>query len=512
MNGVELLLDIVTLIIRETQINIDTNSDVIINEILDMYHKDAKKWRKGNSDTIVKISSLIKSLLETRTNGDEIDINSLSRSLGIILLNDEDMADSESGDIVRDIISSITSKKSSEDIESEIKRLKRIITNIYTKEKIRRVISSKSLELNKNDVEHKAIFEYLESTVSELESIRAKSNIADEAIMAEVDLSATDLLDTINETIIEKHIFKTGFIGLNRMLQGGIRTSEFTTVSALSHNYKTGLTLSIFASVLLLNKPRPPKDKKKPLAIWLSFEDDIINIIEHIYRLIYITESNKNPDLTTTKLSDMIKVIQTRLQATGFNVKILRVNPAEWSYKDIFNKVNSYNAKGFEVQILAVDYLDKLPTTGLSTNGPLGSEKKELVKKVRNFMSGLDIAFITPWQLSSGANNLRKDGLADKDFLKYIWDKSYYQGSSTLNTEIDLEIFANKVKVQNGFYALNIHRGKHKLSSTLTDEKDMNIYIPFPKQGPIPLDVMRGEESSVYDMNELEAKMLQNIH
>ena len=498
MDTIALLLDIITLIIRETQAGVDTNSDTMIESILDIYSNDGKKWKRRDAGATKKIVSLIQEMIETRKLGEELDLDGIRRRLTLLLSQDEDLKYSDDTDVILTMLQSITNPTDTkQECEDEIRRLKGYITRSHAKEKIKQIFNSKNRALSASgDVGE--VFDFIDATIEDLDKIRATSSKSDEAIMGEIDLASEDLEKETASSVTEKHVFKTGCKALNRMLQGGIRTSEFTTISGLSHNYKTGFTLMTWLGMLLNNQPRECEPGQEPLAIWLSFEDDLINIVESLFRMIYMTEEGKDPDLGTMSLKGMIEIVQSRLQATGFRVKILRVNPSLWTYKDIFNKVASYKSKGFDTQILVVDYLDKLPSTGLG-NGIMGSDKKDLVKRVRNHMAGLDIAFITPWQLSSGANALMKDGLGDTEFLSYVWDKSYYQGSNTLNTEIDLEIFVNKALIKNNpqaKYWLNVHRGKHKVPSVIPEEH-MQFWTPFPKEGMIPLDEGTSRDLSV---------------
>jgi len=498
MDTIALLLDIITLIIRETQIGVDTNSDKMIKSILDIYSNDGKKWKRRDGSVTKKIVALIQEMIETRELGEELDLDGIRRRLTLLLSQDEDLKYSDDSDVILVMLQSITNPiESREQCEDEIRRLKSYITRSHAKEKIKQIFNSKNRVLSQSgDVGE--VFDFIDSTIEDLDRIRATSSKSDEAVMGEIDLSSDNLEKETESSVVIKHVFKTGCKALNRMLQGGIRTSEFTTVSGLSHNYKTGFTLMTWLGMVLNNKPRKCEKGMEPLAVWLSFEDDLINIIESLFRMIYISENGSDPDLGTMSLKGMIDIVQTRLQASGFRVKILRVNPSLWTYKDIFNKIASYKSKGFETQIMVVDYLDKLPSTGLG-NGIMGSDKKDLVKRVRNHMAGLDIAFITPWQLSSGANGLLKDGLGDAELLSHIWDKSYYQGSNTLNTEIDLEIFVNKALFKNNSvakYWLNVHRGKHKIPSVIPED-DMSTWLPFPSRGMIPLDEGTDKDISV---------------
>ena len=57
---------------------------------------------------------------------------------------------------------------------------------------------------------------------------------------------------------------------------------------------------------------------------------------------------------------------------------MIRVNPSEWTHRDLFNYVLKLEADGFEVHATFVDYLAKLPTTGCNVSGPSGTDFRDM--------------------------------------------------------------------------------------------------------------------------------------
>jgi len=62
----------------------------------------------------------------------------------------------------------------------------------------------------------------------------------------------------------------------------------------------------------------------------------------------------------------------------------MRVDPSQWTYSSVINKIIELEAQGYCIHILMLDYITLLPTTGCST-GPIGFDKKDLVRRIRNF-------------------------------------------------------------------------------------------------------------------------------
>jgi hypothetical protein len=128
-----------------------------------------------------------------------------------------------------------------------------------------------------------------------------------------------------------------------------------------------------------------------------------------------------------------------------------------------------------------------IPTTGCIKDGPMGSDLRDLFRRVRNFGSSRKMLVVTPHQLSSDAKRLIRNGVPDVEFVKEIANKGYYDGSTKLDQEIDLELYIHIAKNGKLKY-LTIQRGKHRLPTTIPEE-EMYMLLPFPKKGPISHDI-----------------------
>jgi len=262
----------------------------------------------------------------------------------------------------------------------------------------------------------------------------------------------------------------------------GFRKGEFWIFYALQHKYKSGFTRSVFLQLPVHNKPMMKDPTKKPLMIFLSFEDDADIMLDFMYKYLYYNEHDVLPDLSTVTTKEVAKYIREKLTVNGYNIKILRVNPSDWTYKNLFNKLLEYEAEGFEIHALFIDYLFKLPTTGC-VSGPHGVDVKDLFNRVRNVCSSKGILCITPHQLSSDAKQLIRNGVPDVNFVKEVANKGYAEGVRTLDTVPDGELYLHIARIQRKPY-LTVQRGKHRTPGILDDDK-MYFTLPFPKGAPI---------------------------
>lgn len=150
----------------------------------------------------------------------------------------------------------------------------------------------------------------------------------------------------------------------------GFRRGECVVVAALQHNYKSGFTRSLVMQIAMNNTPVMIDPKKKPLLIYLSFEDNADIILEFMYMYLYYNDNKQLPDLSAMTRQEISAYIKEKLGCKGYHVKILRVNPSEWTYKHIINKTLEYEADGYEIHALFVDYLGEVSTEGLPKGGP----------------------------------------------------------------------------------------------------------------------------------------------
>jgi hypothetical protein len=168
---------------------------------------------------------------------------------------------------------------------------------------------------------------------------------------------------------------------------------------------------------------------------------------------------------------------------------MIRVDPNLWTYKSICNKVIEFEAQGYNIEVLMLDYLSKVSLIGCNNMGVLGSDMCELFSRVRNFCASKKILLITPHQLSTEAKNLVRGGMPQSDFVKEVAGKGYYERSKSLDTVIDVELFINIAKHNgNKDSYFTVQRGKHRGAPIISDEKKY-FMLKFPTGCPIPPDI-----------------------
>ena len=286
-----------------------------------------------------------------------------------------------------------------------------------------------------------------------------------------------------------------GFQGLNRMfgteLMGG-RRGEFIVVSALQHNYKSGFVLDMFRHAAQYNTPYMIDPEKKPALLRISFENSSQNDTVLLYRRFFEQEFGEKVNINDPEvdLDTASKYVQEKLAQNGYHCLMVQIDPSNFSYNDLFKLVEQKESEGYEIHMLNIDYVGMMSKAGC-VHGPHGTEYRDLFRRIRNFAMRKKILTITPAQMSTDAKRLLRGGV--ENFLRQVANKGYYDSCSTLDQEVDMEIYLHIVKI-NGESYLQIQRGKHRKPG-ITNERDMSCVYKFHPIGDIVDDVNGADQS-----------------
>jgi rRNA maturation protein Nop10 len=373
-------------------------------------------------------------------------------------------------------------------LKRTILSIRKTIHDIFRENEVTELIRINNNKIMFDRASIKDMRAFIQDFVTKLEPYQIEASRRDPAIVASIDIGDTagiaEVCQEISDASNQMTVLKTGWQDLNNMTQGGFRRGETIGIQALQHNYKTGFSLSVFKQITIYNTPVLDDPKKKPLCLRISFEDSLAANVQFLYQNLYENENGGlTPDITKVSPAEMAAYVQTRMQAAGYQVKLMRVNPSEWTYKNIQNTVLELEANGYEIHVLMLDYLPMIPTTGCE-QGPAGHDLRDLLRRMRNFCSARKICLATPWQISPDGKMLLREGRSD--FVKQIAGGGYYSGSKQVDQEFDLELVIHIEKL-NGTAWLTVQRGKHRLPTTIP-ECDKYFCLPFPERGSIPDD------------------------
>lgn len=498
INKIDVLIKCITLLYREKTLanssNVDNsvdNTSDLIKTLLNSINNDYKPLSGGESSLVVDLKNIVNNLMDNKDNS--LEKETLLQTLAIVLKD-------------HDTLYNIVEKAIDQDMDiPSLKRsiisLRKVLFTYYKEIEITKIISKASLDINTNKI-NEPLQDYISKMITQLEGLNVNTKAKDPGVVDEIDIDGNEDNNQLEATISKvqdinqnKGKFITGWKSVNRMVNGGFRKGEQWVVSALQHNYKSGFLQSLFVQFCIHNDPVLTDPTKKPLIAYISFEDDANIIIEFIYRYLYTNEHKTLPDMNNVTTKDITRYVMEKLRSRGFYAKILRVNPSEWTYKNIFNKVNEWEAEGYEVQVLILDYLSKLPTTFCDNSGPQGTGVRDLFNRIRNFCSSKGILCQSAHQISTDALQMYRSGVRGFDFIDEISSKNYYSESKQIPQVVDGEIYLCKSKEGKDWY-LYLGKGKHR-SPIITPDEDKKCRLKFPKAMPIHEDL--NDNESDYD-------------
>lgn len=491
MDARTILSKVITLIYRSRLVG-NVENDSLIKTVLDTIKTDSAEFNFLGNNSIKNFKEACLSLLDEK---DPIPKEVLIPQISLILENDQKLLT-----VLKEAIEAEHDEASSKRIvASHIKTL----NNYYREQMATDLIGKLSYDLKFNRNKIGNFSDYLKNAITQLEPLtNMVSSLKDPAVVNEVDFENPDSINTVFEEVRSMNnntgVYKTGWQRVNKMLQGGIRRGEAIGVEALQHRYKTGSSLSLFLQVPLHNSPIVTKEEaekgKKPLLLRISFEDSLTNNLQFMYQYLKAEEGTpvNQKDFANLTPEEMTAYILKRMTVTGFHIKMMRVDPSQWTYSHIMNKVIELEAQGYAIHILMIDYLLMMPTTGC-IQGPTGADKRDLVRRMRNFCSARNIALISPFQLSTEAMQLIRNGVPDHQFLNEIAEKNFTDGSKTIGQELDLEILVHVFTHKRKKY-LAFRRGKHRLPTVISEEDKFCMYRFLGLNIPVLGDI-NGEDT-----------------
>ena len=388
--------------------------------------------------------------------------------------------------------------------EDELKRTilsYRFELNKYLKEKKATMLLDKmtfDLKFNRDKIGD--LNQYMSSNLNGIIDLVNYSGEEIPGIICEVDLSDIDAVAEQFELIRKENdgsrTIKMPWQAMNRMTRGGLRLGQLTTVGGLAHNNKTGVSLSMFISGCIFNNPKnlQTDQKKKPLMLLVSFEDDMLIVLFNLYILLKENLENvKITDEDKQRLSsrEAAEYVYKTLSNTGYDIRIIRADSSTWSYAEIQSCILQFESQGYEIHLTLIDYLNLANKNGL-THSRADADIQELFRRTKNFFAAKNIALLTPVQLSPDAMELKRQG--NKMLAMQISDGSYYEGCRGLSREPELEIFVDIVK-DNGRKYQTFARGKHRGQNDTPEEHKFFI-LEFQKIGGLRWDV-NGTDTSL---------------
>lgn len=477
------LIKILTLLYREAEHDLkDTGSDYLIKKAVATM--PVFETHDAYNDTLVGLRQLVEYyILEGPLNG--IDKNDILQRVRLVAKEDKSIYES--------LKAGIEAPLNAEEAQKLCARLKRELNIYISKATIKEICKNayRKLSFEEDKINWST---FTRDMINELEShCDINQSPTHESFLGAIDLSdeysIKEALKAGTSAISGNGIMRTGWQGLNQMLDGGFRRGEMVVVGGVQFGFKSGMLMNIPRQVALYNKPYMLDPNKKPLIMYISLENELKGNIIQLYKDLWEMKYQKPchiEDVTDDELIECAKFIRHEITAAnGYHFVMLRHDPSKYTYQVLFDTIRQFENDGYEIHLISFDYLRKAQLTGC-TGTRIDEKIRDLFSRVRNFCVPRQITFLTAHQISSEGKNLIREGRAD--FVKEVANKGYYEGCRSIDHEVDLEIMIRIEDPKDGYEYLTMMRGKHR-KPIQTPKAHLYQVYRFEKIGCIPDDI-----------------------
>lgn len=367
------------------------------------------------------------------------------------------------------------------DVQKTINRFRKDIRHYISLEKVKDTLKKASYQASFRSNEIKDLKAFSMKVAEDITNLDVDSDLKnDPAVVADIDFDDPESMDKayeqLEELLSSEGIIKTPFKAVNRSFgeNDGIRRGEFVLLNALPGQYKSGMLLDFFIGTALFNKPHLFDKTKRAAIAFFSTEDEAPIIMQKIFTILKQRETGRPVDFKSYSRKEINEYVKSIMSASGYKILIRKIRPSMTTYSKVIEMLEDYKQKGYELTLLAFDYLSMLNKEGCRHENK-GDEFQDLFRRIREYCAINRIAHPTAHQLSTDVKRLIR--LYPDNWLSMLPGKGYYEGCSKLETEVDYEAYIAKHSTPLGTF-LEYLWGKHrKLGST--PQKVKHFYLKF---------------------------------
>ena len=222
------------------------------------------------------------------------------------------------------------------------------------------------------------------------------------------DENFTKTMKSVYETLSQSsHRLKTGMVGFNELLGGGIESGRAYMVIGPSCEGKSGLLLDLAVQLKEYNPKITTKDPTlKPCIAYLTQENAMSETIERLWNI----TTAPGEDLIACDLDNVMGKMRTvgglvMDEENNTNLAIVYrkpfTNTTFWFYEFIEEMKN----RGYEVVCLIHDYIQRIHSASEEARKELRLELGAIMNEECTLAKRLNISFVTAGQINRGAND-----------------------------------------------------------------------------------------------------------
>lgn len=357
-------------------------------------------------------------------------------------------------------------------------------------------------------IEHFDVGQTLEDLKGQIEDIQSQNASMHEGFGGKVDFSNIEsiekTIEDAKENLSHEGLLKTGLQGLNKMwgIGGLIRGGSYLH-NARTHNYKSGILLDYCQWFCTLNTPRLIDKTKRPMILRVSFENKPSQDIPIMFRSLWEEEHQQKCDFAEVDIKTAAAYIKEKYEAKGYHFELVCFDPNNMDVWDLINVLKGYEAEGFEIAAVIVDYMELLTKKGSRTK-----RLDELIvycyEVLRNYCFPRSITQVHAHQLNTATDEiLRETGSAG--FAKKTAGGGFTMNCKSLETKVDGSCNMHIHRIEDEAY-LTFAWAKNRTSSD-TPERAKSFAYKFERYGGITPDINEEKSKAIYSFAEINSNV-----
>lgn len=390
----------------------------LVKELLIATDRIAHKGREiisADNELIEVYRGLIKSVLDEKISQED------SNASKILLLKIKSSEALRSHPIERDLLTDVLTAQeaiTAQMIDGYLRRIRNALILAEFDDFGRKLFARtrKISDIMDTDAQEHELREVVQLLDNQVKVIERRQNSSDsKGSETYVSLSDKDSILRALNTFMDRNIrgvIRTGLQGLNKALgsRGGFGLGESVVFAASSHNYKSGMLVSIMLWSIIYNDfSKIVEPGRKPMVYFVSLENEVSQNLMDVFKALYCRVEKRNVDLNELTPEVITNWLQEYFSQFGVELFIDRYQPHDFSFGKFILRYNAFVEMGYQIMVFDLDYMSEArgvdPGDTISGQGQIQLIKENYLKFV-NHAKSQGYLLATGHQLTKKAEEL----------------------------------------------------------------------------------------------------------
>lgn len=222
----------------------------------------------------------------------------------------------------------------------------------------------------------------------------------------------------------------------------GIAPAETVMISALNHQFRTGMLRTLFADIAMLTHGDEPISDKKQLLLFVMTENEVDDTLLWLYKYIQETETGVAHDVNDISAIDMAEYMGEYFGESPYSFKFARISPLDYTMEEFFTYIEGLKEE-YDIRGIFFDTPEHLKSPESDKSLPHSEQVRNKIRSLRTYCRENEASLVFTHGLSQEALDVRR-GMVDvgkgKEFVKEIANKGYFNGFRGLSQEVDISL------------------------------------------------------------------------